>query len=185
LAGIGGRLVAFNSGSGHIQWEAAVATPRGGNDVERLVDVVSPVSRMGSQVCMRAFQAAVGCVDAQRGTLAWRQNSDGQTGVSGDDSLLFGTDAVGRIQAWKRSNGEPVWTQEALKLRGLTAPLWLGKSVVVGDAQGMLHFVSREDGTLMARLQSDGLPLVGAPVLSGETLVAQTRSGNLFAWRPQ
>jgi len=185
LAGIGGRLVAFNPSSGSIRWEAAAANTRGGNDVERLVDLVHPVSRIGSQVCARAFQAAVACLDASRGVLSWRQNSDGQTGVSGDESLLFGTDAAGRIQAWKRANGEVAWTQDALKFRGLTAPLWLGQSVVVGDAQGLLHFVSRDDGSVMARIPTDGSPLVGAPVLAGDTLIAQTRSGNLFAWRPQ
>lgn len=185
LAGIGGRLVAFNPSSGSIRWEVAAANPRGGNDVERLVDLVHPVSRIGSQVCARAFQAAVACLDASRGVLSWRQNSDGQTGVSGDESLLFGTDAAGRIQAWKRANGEVAWTQDALKFRGLTAPLWLGQSVVVGDAQGLLHFVSRDDGSVMARIPTDGSPLVGAPVLAGDTLIAQTRSGNLFAWRPQ
>lgn len=186
LAGLGGRLVAFNPSSGSIRWDVAVATPRGGNDVERLVDLVGPVLRRGDEVCVRAFQASVGCVDTQRGQLLWRQTSDGQTGLSGDDDLVFGGDSAGRLQAWKRKSGEQVWTQQALQFRGLTAPLWLGgRSVVVGDAQGLLHFLSREDGSIMARFNSDGSGFAGAPVLAGETLVAQTRAGSLFAWRPR
>ena len=39
---------------------AALATPRGTNDLERLVDIVAPVSRVGDSVCARAFLAQVG-----------------------------------------------------------------------------------------------------------------------------
>jgi hypothetical protein len=69
--------------------------------------------------------------------------------------------------------------------RNLTAPVALGRSVVVGDAFGFMHLLSREDGGLMARLPTDGSPIVSTPALAGDTLLALTRNGNLYAWRPQ
>lgn len=185
VVGLGGRLVGLNPSSGSVRWDVNIASPRGGNDVERMVDLVGPAYRQGNDVCVRAFQAAVACVDASRGALIWRQNSDGRTGLSGDDRHVYGTDSTGRVQAWSRGKGEPVWTQDKLLYRSLGAPLLLGRSVVVGDSQGFMHVLSREDGSFLARLPTDGSAVLSAPVLVGDTLLALTRSGNLVAWRPQ
>ena len=70
LAGLSGRMVALNPDNGNVEWEAPLASPRGTNDVERLVDLVGPASRVGNAVCARAFQASVGCVDANTGRTA-------------------------------------------------------------------------------------------------------------------
>lgn len=185
VTGLGGRLVGLNPSSGSIKWEATVAVPRGGNDIERMVDVLGPAHRLGNQVCVRAYQVKVGCIDAQRGTLAWSINADGRTGLHGDDGFVFGVESNDKLTAWQRADGQKAWTQDALLNRGLTAPLALGRSVAVGDAFGFLHLLSREDGTLMSRLPTDGSPIVSTPALAGETLLALTRNGNLYAWRPQ
>lgn len=185
VAGLSGRLVGLNPANGSVRWEAPVATSRGTNEVERLVDIVGPVSRIGDSVCARAYSAAVGCVDASRGTVVWSRVVQGTTGVHGDDRLVFGSDAEGRFQAWQRASGEPAWDIQRLKHRGLSAPLALGRVVAVGDGTGLVHLISREDGSEMTRLSTDGSPILVAPVLSGDSLVVQTRNGGVYAWRPQ
>lgn len=185
VAGLSGRLVGLNPANGSVRWEAPVATSRGTNEVERLVDIVGPASRIGDSVCARAYSAAVGCVDASRGTVVWSRAAQGTTGVHGDDRLVFGADAEGRFQAWQRASGEPAWSIDRLKYRSLSAPVALGRVVAVGDSAGLVHLVSREDGSEMTRLSTDGSPILVAPVLAGDALVVQTRNGGLFAWRPQ
>lgn len=185
VAGLSGRLVGLNPANGSVRWEAPVATSRGTNEVERLVDIVGPVSRIGDSVCARAYSAAVGCVDASRGTVVWSRVVQGTTGVHGDDRLVFGSDAEGRFQAWQRTSGEPVWDIQRLKYRGLSAPVALGRVVAVGDNTGLVHLISREDGSEMTRLSTDGSPILAAPVLAGDALVVQTRNGGVYAWRPQ
>lgn len=185
VAGLSGRLVGLNPINGAVRWETAVATSRGTNEVERLVDIVGPVSRIGNSVCARAYSAAVGCVDASRGTTVWTRAAQGVTGVHGDDRLVFGSEADGRFQAWQRSSGEPAWSIDRLKYRGLSAPLALGRVVAVGDSTGLVHLISREDGSEMTRLTTDGSAILAAPVLAGDALVVQTRNGGVFAWRPQ
>ena len=185
VVGLGGRMVGFNPNNGNIRWETPLAAPRGANDVERMVDLVGPVSRLGDEVCARAFQAAVGCVDAQRGRLKWTQTADGSQGLHGDDSLLLGTESDGRVVAWQRASGQRAWTYAGLLNRNLGSPLVLGRSVAVADGFGYVHLLSREDGTPMARLTTDGSPILSAPALAGDTLLALTQNGNLFAWRPQ
>ena len=99
--------------------------------------------------------------------------------------LLLGTDATGRLTAWRTPTGEVAWSQDLLLYRETTAPLLAGAVVVVGDLEGQVHFLSRQDGATQLRLPTDGTPVVGAPVLSGTTLLVATRGGGLFAFRPQ
>lgn len=185
VAGLSGRLVGFNPLNGSVRWEAPIANPRGTNEVERLVDVVGPVSRVGNSVCARAFASAVACIDAGRGTVVWTQSARGASGLGGDERLVFGSEADGRVRAWQRASGEAAWSVDRLKHRDLTAPLSLGRVVAVGDGSGLLHLLSREDGTEMTRLSTDGSAIVGAPMIAGQSLVVQTRNGGVYAWRPQ
>ncbi len=185
LVGLAGRLAALNPANGSIRWEVPIATPRGINDVERLVDLVGPVSRVATNVCVRAFQASIGCVNAADGKLLWTRPAHGVQGIHGDDRLLFGTEADGTVQAWRRTDGEPAWSTDRLRYRGLTAPLVAGRSVAIGDATGFIHLLSREDGSLLNRLSTDGSAIAAAPVLTGNTLVAVTHKGGVYGFQPE
>lgn len=185
VAGQQGRLAGLDPNTGALRWDSVIASPRGTNEIERLVELVAGVSRQGSQLCVRAFQAAIGCVDTARGTTVWSRAAAGAEGLAGDENLLFGTEATGRVQAWQRASGEPAWHSDRFLHRGLTAPVVVGRSLVFGDAQGFVHLVARQDGTVLNRLSTDGSGLAAAPVLAGDTLVAVTRKGAVFAWRPE
>ena len=185
VVGLGGRLAGLNPLNGSVRWEMPIASPRGINDVERLVDLVGPVSRLGESVCARAFQTSVGCVNAERGNLLWTKAANGVQGVGGDERLVFGTEADGSVLAWRRSDGERAWSNDRLRFRGLTAPLVVGRSIAVGDFAGFVHLLSREDGSLLNRLATDGSAVAAAPVLAGDTLVVVTRSGGVFGFQPQ
>ena len=124
--------------------------------MERLVDLVSGASRLGNVVCVRAFQSSVACVDALRGGTVWTRPAQGHEGLEGDDTLLFGVESDSKVQAWQRQNGDLAWSQDALRFRGLSAPLVFGNAVVMGDDNGWLHFLSRQDGQTLQRLSTDG-----------------------------
>lgn len=185
VAGISGRMVGFNPDNGSIRWEAPIASARGTNDLERLIDLVGRVSREGDSVCARAFQAAVGCVDTARGTVAWTQLASGAEGVHGDADYVYGTESNGLVVAWRRLDGTRAWTVDRLKFRKLTAPLALGRAVVIGDNTGLVHLLARDDGAPLNRLSTDDSGVAAAPVVAGETLVVVTRKGNVYGFRPE
>ncbi len=185
VAGLGGRLTGLNPDNGSVRWELPIAIPRGVNDIERLVDLVGPASRLQQIVCVRAFQASVGCVNAERGSLLWSRPADGSQGLDGDERLVFGVESDGRVIAWQRADGERAWTSDELRYRGLTAPHVVGRSIAIGDASGFVHLLSRQDGSLLNRLSTDGSAIVAPPVLVGDTLVVVTRKGNVFGFQPQ
>ena len=185
VAGMGARLSGLNPGNGVPRWEVPVASTRGVNEIERLIDLVGPAARVQDQVCVRAFQAAVGCVDAQRGALRWTKPANGAVGLAADGDRVYGSESNGRLLAWKLDSGEVQWQSDLLLNRGLSAPLVAGRSIAIGDAQGYVHVLAREDGKLLNRLETDGSAIVSAPLLAGQNLLALTRKGVLYAWRPE
>lgn len=185
LVGQGPRLAGLDPLNGNVRWEVPVAAPRGTNEVERLADLVAPVVRLGDSVCMRAFQSAVGCVNAERGTLVWTKNAGGAEGVAGNDSVIVGADASDRISAWRSANGESAWSTESLMYRLLGAPVVAGPTVVFVDGDGTVHWLSADKGEPLLRLGTDGSASAAAPVVSGTTLLVVTRNGGLFAFRPE
>jgi outer membrane assembly lipoprotein YfgL len=185
VVGVGGRLVGLNPLNGNVVWDAPIATPRGTNDIERLVDLVAGVGRDGNLLCVRAFQAAVGCVNAERGNVTWKHPASGALGLQSDKQQVYGVESDGQVQAWRLSDGQSVWTLDKLRYRQLTAPLVLGRSVVLGDASGQVHFVSRTDGSLLARLNTDASGIAATPVVAGNSLVLVTRLGAVFGVQPE
>jgi outer membrane assembly lipoprotein YfgL len=185
LVGQGPRMTGVDPVRGTVRWEASVANPRGTNEVERLADLVGPAARVGDVLCVRAFQASVGCVDAVRGTLVWSRNASGSQAVGADDKVVVAGDGSDRLSAWRQGTGELLWTTEKFLFRGLGGVLLAGRTAVFGDSQGFVHFLDREDGQPLLRLPTDGSGVVGAPVVSGATLLVVTRAGGLYAFRPQ
>ena len=184
LAGLSGRLVALNPDTGAVLWEAPIAAPRGTNDVERLVDLVGPTARDGDVVCARAFQSSVGCVDATQARLLWSVPAKGSVGVAADEQKVFGSESNGVVQAWNRADGSKDWSSQRLKHRRLSAPLVLGRSVIVGDSTGLVHMLSKQDGSPLNRLTTDSSGVAVAPVVAADTLVVLTRNGGLYGFRP-
>jgi len=185
LVGWGGRLVSLNPLSGAVRWETLVGSTRGTNEVERLVDLVAGASRVGSSVCVRAFQASVACVDGTNGRMAWSRAAQGHQGLDGDAQTLWGVESDGKLQAWQRTSGAPLWTQEALRFRGVSMPLAWGQALVVGDQDGWVHALSPQDGKPLQRIGTDGSAITGRPVAVGQTLVVVTRTGGVFGFRPE
>lgn len=183
LVGQGPRLAGLDPLRGTVRWEVPLATPRGTNEVERLADLVGPAVRAGEVVCARAFQSAVGCVNAQRAAPLWTKNAGGVQAVGGDAELVVGADASDRVTAWKATSGDVAWTHERFLNRQLSGALVTPTAVVFGDFEGQVHFLARDSGQTVQRLPTDGSAIVGTPVRAGNTIVVATRNGGLFAFR--
>jgi outer membrane protein assembly factor BamB len=87
------------------------------------------------------------------------------------------------VYAFDRQNGNERWKNTELRYRSRRAGS-VGRSVVVGDYEGFVHFLSREDGKILARMKTDGSAVTAAPVMAGQTLVVQTRDGDIYGFVP-
>jgi len=176
----GGRLVSLSLETGAMHWEAAVAIPRGSNEIERIADVVGSPLVSGREVCAATFQGRVGCFDASSGRARWARDLSSPSGLDLDGSLVVVPDERGDVHAFSRS-GASVWRQDKLRRRGLAAPLLTPRFVLLGDSTGRVHGLSRDDGAIAARLATDGSAIVAAPVAASGLAVVQTSAGALYA----
>lgn len=184
VVGVGSRLIGLDPLRGTTRFEATLGLPRGSNEVERLSDLVGPAARSEDDLCVRAFQLSVGCVNMNRGTLRWSRPQAGYQGLAADDRIVVGADGADRLTAWKAETGETLWRVDRFQHRGLGTPVMWAGLIAVGDNDGQLHFLSSDDGRTVARVSLDGAPS-GAPVVVDGLLLVATRAGTLYALRAQ
>lgn len=182
LVGQGSRLVGLDPLKGTVRFDVNLGTPRGTNEVERLADLVGPIARADDEVCVRAFQLTVGCLELNRGSLRWARPQDGSQPVAADGRLVVGADASDRLSAWKMASGDIVWRVDRFTHRGLSAPVLWGQRVAVGDKEGYLHVLDADTGRTLSRIELDA-PLAAAPKALGDTLIAVTAKGTVYALR--
>ncbi len=180
--GVGPRLLALDPVRGTVKQDVIVASPRGGNEVERLADLVGPAARFGDVLCVRSFQTAVGCLDTTQSGVTWSKTQAGARGLSMDDELVYGADVNDRVVAWRRASGDIAWRVETLLYRSLSAPAAVAGKVAVGDFEGYVHLLSRQDGHPVARVSTDGSGVAGPMMVVGSNLLVMTRDGGLFAF---
>lgn len=178
----GGRLVALALPNGNIGWEGIVALPRGATELERVADITSLPVIDFPRICAVAFQGRVACFDVQRGSLLWARDASSLAGIALDARHLYYTDDRGAVLALDKTNGASVWKQDKLADRRVSAPLALGRHVVIGDFEGYVHLLSAEDGSFAARIATDGTAISAPPVALGwSSFLVQTRDGGVFA----
>jgi outer membrane protein assembly factor BamB len=177
----GGRLSALLLTNGGPRWEAQVGDPRGTTELERIADVSGAPSIIGNLVCAVSFQGRIGCFDAGSGAVHWIKSFSSTVGLGLDDRYVFASDERGGLNEFERDTGSVLWRNDQLSYRQLSAPVSLGSTVAVGDYQGYIHFLSRENGNFVARVATDGSPIVAAPILVGNSVVFQTQAGSLVA----
>lgn len=178
----GGRLVAIALATGNVGWESVVALPKGATELDRVTDVTSYPVVDGSQVCAVAYQGRVACFDPIRGATLWARDASSIAGMGLDARNVYITDDRSAVQALDRARGASLWKQDKLQGRWASAPLAMGRYVIVGDFEGYVHVLSRDDGAFVARIATDGSAIRVPPVaLDLSTFLVQTRNGGVFA----
>jgi outer membrane protein assembly factor BamB len=180
-----GKLIAINGANGAAVWDGTVAMPKGATELDRVADITSPPVIAGRLICAVAFQGRVACFELANGNLAWARDMSSAVGLSIDARYLYVSDDKGAVHALDLASGASVWKQDKLTNRRLTAPLALRGLIAVADIQGVVHFLSRDDGSFVGRVSTDGSPVVARlQALSGRLLV-QTSNGGVFAIEAQ
>ena len=176
-----GRLVAVELRNGQLIWESRVAVPSGRSELERLVDIdADPIVR-DSIIYVVTYQGRVAAVDIRNGELIWRRDMSSHTGLGASAENIYVTDDDGRIWALNRDNSASVWRQDKLERRRATPPIDYQGYVVVGDLEGFVHFMDRNDGHFVARLQVDNDGIDSVPVLHNEMMFVYGKGGTLSA----
>lgn len=106
-------------------------------------------------------------------------------GLAIDTRYVYVSDDKGAVHALDLASGASLWKQDKLSLRRLSAPASWRNMVVVADVKGVVHFLSREDGSFVARLNTDDSPVVAPLQVQGQRLLVQTSKGGIYAIEAQ
>ncbi len=177
----GGKIAAIRIKDGEVVWENFVSQPRGNTELERISDITSAPVVDDEQVCAIAFQGHVTCFDPAQGGPLWSREISSDKGLMLLRKFIYLTDVKGSVMALDKTSGSTVWKNDQLFMRGITIPYALGNYVVVGDFEGYLHGLNREDGSFVARIELEGGAIKSAPVEMDDGLLVQTRSGELYS----
>lgn len=177
----GGKLAAIKIKDGSVLWEVSVSQPRGSTELERISDITSNPVTDEEQVCAIAFQGRVACFDLAQGSPMWNRDISSDKGMALSNKHLYVSDTHGAVMALEKTTGSTVWKNDRLFMRDTTAPYSLGNFVTVGDREGYLHGLSREDGSFVARIKLEGSAIPVAPLGLDGGLLVQTRSGALYS----
>ncbi len=177
----GGKLAALKIADGSVLWEVPVSQPRGNTELERISDITSDPVVDDEQVCAIAFQGRVACFDPAQGSPLWNRDISSDKGMMLLRKYLYLSDANGSVFALDKSTGSTAWKNDQLSMRDVSAPYALGDFVVVGDFEGYLHGLSREDGSFAARIKLEGGAIKATPLQLDNGLLVQTRGGDLYS----
>lgn len=200
-----GKLTALALENGNVLWETTIAIPRGRNEIERLIDIDAKPVIKDDVVYTVAYQGRLAAVKLESGRILWVRDISSYMGMVIDSNKIYISDADGQLWALDRFNGATIWKQDKLLRRQLSRPAFQGPYLVVGDFNGYLHWMRREDGRLMARTQlghsvfdeidpeeeyieddrlfSKSRNILATPVVRGDIAIAITRQGLLSAYR--
>lgn len=182
LAGFAsGKIVAVALRDGKLLWEHTVAPPRGRNEIERLVDVDASLLLSGSTLFAVAYQGRLVAIDMRSGRPTWTRDVSSHASMDADRSGVYVSDAGGDVQSFDAAGGSSLWRQDKLHGRNLSGPAVQGDALVVGDFEGYLHWLAREDGRFLARYRLDSTPVRTRGVSGGDTLFVVSSSGRLAA----
>jgi outer membrane protein assembly factor BamB len=176
-----GRILALALSNGVPRFEVPLSEPRGATELERVSDISGTPTVFENDLCAVSYQGKVGCLDLNTGVARWTKPASSDVGVGVDQRFVFVSDEKGAVQAFAREGGASVWKNDKLAYRRLSAPVSYGRFVAVGDLEGYVHFLSREDGTVLGRIATDGSAIKSAPLLAGPNVIFQTQNGTVAA----
>lgn len=177
-----GRVAAYELANGDPAWEVAIANPTGRSELERLVDVSAGLSIVGNDVYVVGYHGRAVGIDLETGVVLWQQEMSSYAGLGADINSVYVTSDFDAVIALDRDAGTQLWRQEALRLRDVTAPTRYANTLVVGDFEGYLHWLSPDNGDLLARERAAGERISGAPLVVGQNVYAQGDDGTLAAF---
>ena len=176
-----GRLAAISIKDGSVLWESMVSQPRGNTELERISDIISNPVTDDEQVCAISFQGRVACFDPVQGNPLWNRDIASDKGMMLLRKYLYLSDEKGSVFLLDKITGSTSWKNSQLFMRDVSAPYAMDEFVVVGDFEGYLHGLNREDGSFAARIKLEGGAVKLAPLRMDGGLLVQTHGGNLYS----
>ncbi|MDE9440336.1 outer membrane protein assembly factor BamB [Xenorhabdus bovienii] len=182
VGGDNGRISAVLMSQGQLIWQQRIAQMTGSTEIGRLNDVDMTPVISNNIIYAIAYNGNLVAMDMRSGQLIWKRDIGSVNEMVVTDDHIFIVDQNDRILSLRKSDGVTLWTQSDLLHRNLTAPEMYNGYLVVGDAEGYLHWLNMADGKFVAQHKVDGSGLLSRPVVAGDKLMVQAKDGKVYLY---
>ena len=179
-----GELIALDARSGQLLWKSMIAMPTGRSEIQRLIDIdADPLVHQGT-LYVTTYQGGLVALGEHSGTVLWQQPFSSYRNLAADDNQLYAINEDSEVWAFDLRTGEPRWKQTTLlKHRQLSDPVLVGTLLAMGDKAGYVHFLSTEDGRLVARVRAGRAPIRQGLLSADDRVYVQNTAGIVQALR--
>lgn len=183
VSGANGRVLAISVADGRLLWEHSVGVAEGRTDLERMADLDGRMSQLRGDLFLAGYDSSAVALTGDGGRELWARELSSVYGVAAADDGVYVSAADGAVWALDRRSGGSNWKVEALAHRMLSAPALMSSYVVVGDLEGYVHWLRRDDGAFAARVRLGKAGFGYGLVVVDDVLYALNRDGSLGAFR--
>lgn len=177
-----GKIAKFSLKDGHELWSHTVTLPEGAFAIQRMIDIDADPIIFNNHVFAATYQGKIAAFNSTSGDTLWDQDISSYSGIAADESQVYVSDASSHVFAFDSANGRLIWKQTQLTARNLTGPVVVGNYIVVGDMEGVLHWLDKRDGSFAGRVQVSGSGIFANPVAEDKIVYAITKDGYLAAY---
>jgi outer membrane protein assembly factor BamB len=178
-----GNLAKLTLREGSMIWQTTVAIPQGAFAIQRMVDIDADPVIYNRNVYVATYQGKVASIDLNSGKEVWGHDLSSFTGLTVDNERIFVSDAKSHLWAFDREGGRVDWRQSQLENRNISGPALMDNTVVVGDGEGYLHWLSKQDGHFLARARVSNSAIRVTPIVENGVVYVLTKEGYLSAYR--
>ncbi|HIF9242413.1 TPA: outer membrane protein assembly factor BamB [Photobacterium damselae] len=175
-----GRLAGALMHNGQLLWQQAIAAPKGATEIDRLVDVDATPVIAGDRLYAIGYNGSLVSIELRTGQIAWKRNYSSATNFIVDANTLYLVTEKDHIVAVDARSGTEIWQNKDLEYRQLTAPAAIDGYLVVGDAEGYLHWLDQSTGDFVSQESIGGGGMSVPPVaLDDDAFIVSTRDGKI------
>jgi len=178
-----GKLLALSLMDGRLLWETTVAVAEGRSELERIVDVDGDIAGDDELIFGGAFHGPLIAVSSVTGKKRWSRDIASYQALALSNNALYISDQTGVVIALEASTGAIAWKQNELQERELSAPIVVGRYIIVGDGTGMIYCLARDDGQIIGRYQLDDAAIRVALTQTDDTFIVVDKRGTMMALR--
>lgn len=146
-----GKLAILQLSDGKVLFERSLGIASGRSDLDRMNDADSGPLLDRDVIYTATYQGSILALNLRSGAQLWSRKLSTYQPMTVDKQILYAVDSDDTVWALDKRSGVPVWKQDALFARQLSAPVLMGDYLVLGDLQGKLHVMNKQDGRFVAR----------------------------------
>jgi outer membrane protein assembly factor BamB len=176
-----GNLAKISTLNGQMDWIQPIAVSEGAFSIQRMIDIDANPIIINHRVFAASYQGKIASLDWNSGALLWSRDISSYAGMCADQMAVYASDAKSHVWAFNAKDGSVIWQQGHLAARNVVSPVSMGNYVVVGDAEGYLHWLNKHDGHFAGR-EFVGNAITTVPIVENNVLYVLTNNGSLVAY---